>query len=185
MTPTSGRLKFSPDIRRLIAWTVLAIASGWFVWTSPKTPIAFFDAANADREQWHNLAMTRRATGNPSLSDRLLDCRIRQARIALEYDIVNSPEHVAEERESIIVGYYTPTPQTDTYLCTSNAQYKALAARAAEYRATIAAERELSRSANPKPASTNEHLEASLLRMEIDSLMLREFQSKLFWRRKR
>ena len=173
---------------RKIAWVLLLGGAAWFVSISPKTPLQFFDAANRD----YAASSAQSSDESPSSQARLYEIRLYEAlmlvfdkkrRLELSYDMINDSARVHRCRGSILHGMYQASSQTRETLMRHNSAYQSLVKQIERGRLDLEAARQ-SRADAPNPVrETQEDADLQTKRFQtvIDRMILRQFQSKLFW----
>lgn len=174
---------------RTVTWIFVGAGIAWFVVASPKTPVEFFDAANRDnsaREALPNRADYQAATGQTLVLQQMSVVRRDMERIALQYDMTHDPARVQKEKSSIIFGFYDTSPRTRDALKQNNDTYSALQMQFGELRAKLKASRSTAGASSNARDGTKEdqRLRSRRFQEEMDRTILRQFQAKVFWRKR-
>jgi hypothetical protein len=170
-----------------MTWVLLLGGGIWFGFTSPKTPLQFFDAANRD-ESAIDTRTAQRSDPIPSNRAQTLQTlkSVNQAmnRMALSYDITRDPASVQLEQSSILMGFYDASPQTREALMQNNDSYRSLAEQFEKLRMDLKASRDLisDSSASRHPQEEDKNQRMKRFQSEMDRMTIRKFQAKLFWR---
>ncbi len=172
---------------RGIAWILLLSGSVWFVATSPKNPQQFYDAGCFDRitldkrtEQQANQIPSKHVQTLQALNslDRKMD------RMTLSYDLIHHPARVQQERPFILLGSYDSSPETHETMIQNNSTYSSLSEQFEKMKMDMKASRdtELDSSVSRQASGENKDLRMKRFQAEMDRMILRQFQAKLFWR---
>ena len=174
---------------RKIAWLLVLSGIAWFIYVSPKTPLAFFDAATRDSEELEKREMKKyesidaEAAAKARVLNEMMSYGRQMDRLALTYDLSNDPTRVQQQKDWIVDGGYSADEQTDKTLRANDEQYRELAKAVAKCRTEYRSNETLiSRLQHMHDtAAKDKRFQEALMEMAMDRHLFRAFQARLFW----
>jgi hypothetical protein len=175
---------------RKTAWVLVIAGVAYFIYISPKTPTEIFDANVSDEVAIRELNAKKMtdpvAAAGARRMDQLMSCKQRMDRIALLYDLENDPQRVNSARLSIIEGFYSTDESTEATLRANNETYRATEQELDRCRKELQSDERGRAVGEPKePPTEQKVLEAAVFRMQLEMMLLRQFQASLFLRNAR
>jgi hypothetical protein len=171
-------MRFAP---RIVAWVLVLAGGTWFAQVSPHGPLEFFD--DATREDGELAQLEPGDQTQQRRYRRMIALNQQLQRIALVHDLTSNRRHVDSEKYMIIFGGYSPDEGTAALLTESNEEYRRLASELGDLRAEIKANRlsTVSAAISEQTAGNHEDEDAARFTAELNRIMIRQFQAKIFW----
>lgn len=174
----------------MYAWILVLAGLSWFVVVSPKNPVAFFDAALRDKSALDALETGKHdqaLTGKELVFHKISETRNAMQRIELLYDMTNDSARVQKERSTIICGAYYASPKTQDVLIKNDNTYSLLQTQLEQLRVEQKATRSTGRfsTGSRDDKKEVERLKKARIQKDFNRAILRQFQAKIFWRRRK